>query len=149
MYVSNREQITTTRGLAPIRCVMLRDKTGAHRSFGLWRDFSNVPAVLQAKPGSTVLIFTSILYNPEQGYSTSRTRYIHLALTNIRIFRHLHQNRSKPATWSTSRNQNWTKIASNSGRSAWQITVSCVLNRVCIRLWTLSNFACQHWSIEL
>jgi hypothetical protein len=73
MYVSNREQITTVRGLTPIRRVTMRDKSGAQRLFGLWRDHANIPAVLQSKPGSTVLIVTAVIYNREQGYSTSRT----------------------------------------------------------------------------
>jgi hypothetical protein len=74
MYVSNQEQITTTRGLTPICRVTMRDKSGAQRLFGLWRDHANVPAVLQSKPGSIVLIMSGIIYNPEQGYSTSKSK---------------------------------------------------------------------------
>lgn len=75
MYVSNREQITTKNtGLCPIRRITLRDRTGAHRLFSLWRENADIPSVLQATVASTVLVLTDVTYNPDQGYSSSKTR---------------------------------------------------------------------------
>jgi hypothetical protein len=75
MYVSNRKQITTYNGLCPIRRITMRDNTGAHRVFGLWRDFANTSAVVLAKPGATVIVITDVVYNLDHGYLTSKTRY--------------------------------------------------------------------------
>jgi hypothetical protein len=77
LYVSNREQITTKNaGLCPIRRVTLRDRTGAHRLFSLWRENADIPTVLEATVASTVLVFTNVTYNPDQGYSTTKNTCI-------------------------------------------------------------------------
>lgn len=76
MFVSSREQVKTANGMCPICRITLEDNHGAQRIFGLWRGLADTPAVLQSTTGTTVLTITAVTYNTDQGYSTSKTRYI-------------------------------------------------------------------------
>lgn len=77
MYVGGRESVTTKNsGTCPICRITLRDEAGAHRMFSLWRKFADTPAVVQAKVASTVLIMTGVTYTSDQGYSTTKSRWI-------------------------------------------------------------------------